>query len=66
MKLQDLLAIIKEGAPVRLFVGCMKTFDGTKPNASESNKQWNKKVSPYMDCEVIGVHARDNTIIIVI
>lgn len=64
MKLKDLLAIISDTEPIRIFVGCQKVFDGIITQTPE--KEWNRKMRGFMDCHVIGIHASMNTILIVI
>lgn len=51
MKLRDYMNGIGNDTTVRIFAGCMTIFHGRKSDVSE--KEWNIKVHPYMDCDVV-------------
>lgn len=51
MKLRDYMNGIDDDMTVRIFAGCMTIFHGKKVDVSE--KEWNIKVRPYMDYDVV-------------
>ena len=64
MTLKEMLNSIGNSIPIRIFAGCMTIFHGKKSDISE--KEWNLKVHPYMECEVVNSCAINGVIVLAI
>ena len=51
MKLKELLSSIESNTHVRIFAGCMTICNGKQSDVSA--KEWNLKIHPYMEANVI-------------
>lgn len=62
--LKDVLNYVNDNQKIRIFAGCMTLFEGKKSDVTE--KVWNRKVGKYLGCELVGIHANNDTLVIVI
>jgi hypothetical protein len=62
MTLKQLITGTTAREPIRIFADCQTIYMGNVPDAS--NKEWNLKVLPYMNCNVVNCKAINGTIAI--
>lgn len=62
--LNDVLDYVNDDQKIRIFVGCITLFEGRKSDVPE--KVWNHKVGKYLECELVGIRANNDTLVIVI
>ena len=51
MKLKDALLRFNNHMPIRIFCGCQTLFNGSKSDVSK--QEWDQRVGPYMECNVL-------------
>lgn len=64
MKLKEAISTIDKNIPIRIFIGCTTLFFGRMSKVSE--RKWNLRVLPYMDCEVLHQHITNGIVVLII
>ena len=64
MCLRDVIKRTSQYKPIRIFVNCQTIFSGAKFYIPE--QEWNQKIRPYYDCEVIGSREVNGTTMVMI
>ena len=64
MKLENVLNVISGGTKIRIYVGCIKIFEGKMCEVKKT--WWDENVKQFYGCEVIRLNTVDNVITIAV
>lgn len=66
MKLRDCIGNNKIGKyeRIRVFAGCQTLFNGRRADVTDN--EWNIKLNPYMDCNVVRMSVSDEATVVMI